>query len=203
MSSFHEIIRPELHNHSAIFLHVINKDPNGQMPLHWHDAFEIVYIRNGSGFQYINGENIPMPGLGMLPHSGMNGDKVCFMTWQLPRGVFKTFSAWAGLHSRIGTGSVEFRVQLDGITVWSSGKLEGGSEISLFMYDNDTFILYPYAEHGAKPCPVKLHVLGDAEALEIPAMKGREVKPLYKQYGETVFEWKCHPGQYVLFKIKR
>lgn len=81
--------------------------------------------------------------------------------------------------------------------------LEGGSEISLFMYDNDTFILYPYAEHGAKPCPVKLHVLGDAEALEIPAMKGREVKPLHKQWGETVFEWKCHPGQYVLFKIKR
>ncbi len=80
--------------------------------------------------------------------------------------------------------------------------LEGDSEVSLFVYDNDTFILYPYVEHGVQPKMVKLHVLGDVEALEIPA-QNREVKPLYKQYGETVFEWLALPGRYTLFKIKK
>lgn len=100
------------------------------------------------GVLKINGENISMPGLGMLPHSGMNGDKVCFMTWQIPRGVFKTFSAWAGLHSQIGTGAVEFRVQLDGITVWSSGKLEGGSEAvkcEIKLYDAEKLTIQVWA----------------------------------------------------------
>lgn len=81
--------------------------------------------------------------------------------------------------------------------------LEGGSEISLFMYDNDTFIFYPYVEHGVQPRDCKIHVAGDVEALVIPAENNREVKPLYKQYGETVFEWKAMPGRYTLFKIKK
>lgn len=81
--------------------------------------------------------------------------------------------------------------------------LEGGSEISLFMYDNDSFIFYPYVEHGAQPRMTKIHVQGDVEALVIPVMENREVKPLCRQHGETVFEWKAIPGQYTLFKIKR
>ncbi len=81
--------------------------------------------------------------------------------------------------------------------------LEGDSEISLFMYDNDTFIFYPYVEHGVQPKYTKIHVLGDVKALEIPAEGNREVKPLYQQHGETVFEWKALPGRYTLFKIIR
>ena len=64
-----------------------------------------------------------LPGLGMLPHSGMNGERSCFSSWILPERTFSWFSAEVGLHAEIGTGAVEFLVLLDGKTVWSSGRM--------------------------------------------------------------------------------
>lgn len=71
----------------------------------------------------VNGVPTPFPGLGMLPHSGMNGERACFSTWRLPENVFRDFSAKVGLHAEIGTGAVEFLVLLDEKAVWSSGRM--------------------------------------------------------------------------------
>ena len=71
----------------------------------------------------IGGAVVTIPGLGVLPHSGMNGDRMCFMKWLLPEKVFKTFRSKVGLHAEIGTGAVEFLVFLDDKQVWSSGRM--------------------------------------------------------------------------------
>ena len=85
--------------------------------------------------------------------------------------------------------------------------LECGSGISLFAYDNDTFVIYPYATSEAQPAAIRVHVRGDAKALEMPVhrdwMTGKKTKvePLYRKNGETVFEVPTKPGAYELYKI--
>lgn len=86
--------------------------------------------------------------------------------------------------------------------------LEAEGQISLFVYDNDTFIVYPYVEWGAQPAYVKVHVTGKASALLLPTQKNekgeaRRILPLYANDEETVFELYTMPGQYVIYKIER
>ncbi len=87
--------------------------------------------------------------------------------------------------------------------------LECGSGISLFMYDNDAFVVYPYVSSQAQPATVYLHVKGDAKALEMPVRKDRRsgqsvrLQPLYRKNGETVFEARTQPGVYELYTVVR
>lgn len=77
----------------------------------------------------IGGEIVHLPGLGVLPHSGMQFDRSCHMSWILPAGVFRHFTALAGLHAEIGTGgAVAFSVLLDGKPVWNSGRMTAEME---------------------------------------------------------------------------
>ena len=85
--------------------------------------------------------------------------------------------------------------------------LECRAGISLFPYDNGTFIVYPYATSQAQPASIYIHVAGEAEALEMPVRKnpftgeiGR-IEPLYRKDGETVFQVRTQPGQYELYRI--
>ena len=85
--------------------------------------------------------------------------------------------------------------------------LECGSGISLFVYDNDTFIVYPYVTSVAQPATIHIHVTGEATALIMPVRKdfrtGENVRiaPLYSRCGETVFEVRANPGVYELYRI--
>ena len=79
--------------------------------------------------------------------------------------------------------------------------LEGPARISLFVYDNDTFVLYPYVMEGVQREVVRVHVKG-ARALEVPA-EGRRIEPLYRSGDEAVFELVAMPGQYGLYRIAR
>ena len=85
--------------------------------------------------------------------------------------------------------------------------LESRAGISLFPYDNDTFIIYPYSTSQAQPASVLIHVAGDAEALELPLRKNPitgetiRIEPLYRKNGETVFEGRTEPGRYELCRI--
>ena len=85
--------------------------------------------------------------------------------------------------------------------------LESRAGISLFPYDNGTFIVYPYSTSQAQPASVLVHVAGDAAALETPVrrhpMTGEtfRIEPLYKKDGETVFEIRTQPGRYDLYRI--
>ncbi len=86
--------------------------------------------------------------------------------------------------------------------------LEGPARISLFLYDNDSLILYPYVMEGARRERVRLHVRG-AKALRMrtgrpgPA-KDTPMEPLYvTRDGEAVFELALTPGAYALWQIIR
>ncbi|QTE69002.1 hypothetical protein JNO48_03570 [Clostridiales bacterium] len=85
--------------------------------------------------------------------------------------------------------------------------LECGSGVSLFTYDNNAFILYPYVTSQAQPGAVRIHVKGEAEALELPLRKDfrtgnpMRIPPLMKNSAETVFEVRANPGVYDLFRI--
>ena len=87
--------------------------------------------------------------------------------------------------------------------------LEAGSGISLFVYDNDTFIVYPYVTSAAQPATIRLHVLGAASALVMPERKDfrtgedMRIEPLYSRGGETVFEVRSQPGRYDLYRIEK
>ncbi len=79
--------------------------------------------------------------------------------------------------------------------------MEGPSRVGLFVYDNDTFVTYPFVMDGTQRQVIRLHVQG-AKALTDPA-RGKRMEPLYTQDGEAVFETAAVPGQYTLWKIKR
>ena len=85
--------------------------------------------------------------------------------------------------------------------------LECRAGISLFPYDNGSFIVYPYATGESQPATILIHVTGSAEALEMPLMKDYRteeplrVSPLYRKNGETVFEVRTQPGRYDLYRI--
>ena len=87
--------------------------------------------------------------------------------------------------------------------------LECRAGISLFPYDNDTFILYPYVTAQSRPSAVYLHVFGRVKALEMPARRNPmtdetiRVLPLYSRDDETVFELPAMPGKYELYRIIR
>ena len=67
--------------------------------------------------------------------------------------------------------------------------LECKAGISLFPYDNDVFIIYPYVTSQAQPSTLYLHIL--------------RIPPLYSRNGETVFELPAIPGKYELYRIIR
>ena len=79
--------------------------------------------------------------------------------------------------------------------------LEGPARISLFVYDNDSFVVYPYVMEGVQREKVRLHVKG-ASALRV-AGEDRRLEPLYAEDGEAVFEVVAMPGKYVLYEIER
>ena len=79
--------------------------------------------------------------------------------------------------------------------------LEGPSEISLFIYDNDSVVLYPYVMDGAQRARVFLHVKNGSALVSEPG--GKRIEPLYFRDGEAVFELVAIPGKYVLYRIER
>ena len=80
--------------------------------------------------------------------------------------------------------------------------LEGGARISLFVYDNDTFVVYPYVMDAVQRTVVRLHVKG-ARALTLPCAGDRRIEPLYCREGEAVFEVEAMPGKFVLYRVER
>ncbi len=80
--------------------------------------------------------------------------------------------------------------------------LEGPARIGLFVYDNDSFVVYPFVMEGVQRTVMKLHVRG-AKALTLPCEGGRRLEPLYHRDDEAVFEVEAMPGRFVLYGIER
>lgn len=82
--------------------------------------------------------------------------------------------------------------------------IDAASGTSLFTYDNDSFIVYQYVTSAAQPDTVRIHVKGDVSALNLPLSypkPNRKLEPLYKKNGETVFEVRTQPGDFVIYQI--
>ena len=79
--------------------------------------------------------------------------------------------------------------------------LEGPARVSLFVYDNGSFILYPYVMEGVQRDVVRVHA-ADAAALTVPGRK-QPIEPLYREGNEAVFELPVLPGQFTLYTVQR
>ena len=79
--------------------------------------------------------------------------------------------------------------------------MEGPARISLFVYDNDTVILYPYVMEGVQRERIRLHVQGAKAVTAEPG--GKRIEPLYEKNGEAVFDLIAMPGHYTLYRIER
>jgi hypothetical protein len=80
--------------------------------------------------------------------------------------------------------------------------LEGGARVSLFAYDNGTFVLYPYVMEGVQRSFARLHVKG-ARALILPCRGSKRLEPLYCQGDEAVFEAELLPGKFEVCRVER
>ena len=79
--------------------------------------------------------------------------------------------------------------------------MDGKEGISLFQYDNQTLVLYPYVQEGMDPADVELHISGRAE---LRALEPDRVIPPYRQTErETVFRVFTKPGQYTAYRYTR
>lgn len=76
--------------------------------------------------------------------------------------------------------------------------LEGPARVGLFVYDNGSFILYPFVMEGVQQQFVRVHVKG-ASALRVPG-KEKTIQPLYREGDEAVFQLLAVPGKFTVYQ---
>ena len=79
--------------------------------------------------------------------------------------------------------------------------LEGPARIGLFVYDNASFIVYPFVMDGVQRQLVRLHVRG-ASSLRVMGQKS-SLTPLYREGDEAVFELPVMPGKFLFCQAER
>ena len=73
--------------------------------------------------------------------------------------------------------------------------------ISLFAYDNDTFVLYPYVDRETCDSDILVHIK-DAKSIERIDMP-RPIEPLYYDKDYAVFSLRTTVGKFAGYKINR
>ena len=79
--------------------------------------------------------------------------------------------------------------------------LEVDPMIGLFVYDNDTFVLYPYVDADTRDSDIFVHIEG-GKALTIPGSE-RTIEPLYTRNGEAVFCLRASVGKFACYQVER
>lgn len=79
--------------------------------------------------------------------------------------------------------------------------LDSKPMISLFVYDNDTFLVYPYVDNNTYDSDLYVHVK-EAKSLLSPD-SGRTIEPLYVRDEEAVFCLRASVGKIGCYKIVR
>ncbi len=79
--------------------------------------------------------------------------------------------------------------------------LEGGPQVSLFFYDNDTFVLYPYNDRFTQDQDMMLHIAGNVTLTDVES--GRTLEPLFTARGESVFALRMHVGKWQAYRLCR
>lgn len=79
--------------------------------------------------------------------------------------------------------------------------LSGNPMISLFAYDNDSFVLYPYVDRETCDCDILVHIK-DAKSIERVDMP-HPIEPLYYDGDYAVFSLRAMVGKFAGYKINR
>lgn len=79
--------------------------------------------------------------------------------------------------------------------------LSGDPMISLFAYDNDTFVIYPYVDANTKDSDIYVHIKDAVSITDV--MSNRVIEPLYTEKGEAVFCLRVNVGKFVGYKVNR
>ena len=79
--------------------------------------------------------------------------------------------------------------------------LSGNPMISLFAYDNDTFVLYPYVDRDTKDSDILVHIK-NAKSIE-SLDYSRPIEPLYHEKDYAVFALRATVGKFSGYKINR
>ncbi len=79
--------------------------------------------------------------------------------------------------------------------------LTGDPMISLFAYDNDTFVIYPYVDADTRDSDIYVHIC-DATAIE-NVTNGQIIEPLYYDKNEAVFCLRATVGKFAGYRIHR
>ena len=80
-------------------------------------------------------------------------------------------------------------------------RYSGKATISIFLYDNDTFVVYPYVDNNTYDSDVHIYIEGAKSICEIGTNK--EILPLYEENGEAVFRLWTTVGKFKGYKINR
>ncbi len=79
--------------------------------------------------------------------------------------------------------------------------LTGNPMISLFVYDNDTFVIYPYVDAQTHDSDIYVHIK-DAASIE-NVLNHQVIQPLYQENGESVFCLRATVGKFNGYKVNR
>ncbi len=79
--------------------------------------------------------------------------------------------------------------------------LSGNPMISLFAYDNDTFVIYPYVDRDTKDSDILVHIK-DAKSIE-SLDYSRPIEPLYYEKEYAIFALRATVGKFSGYKINR
>lgn len=80
-------------------------------------------------------------------------------------------------------------------------RLDAIDRVSLFTYDNDTFVIYPYVDNDTYDSDILVYV-ENAVALE-SLSDSRKIEPLYTEGNEAVFRLRAQIGKISAYKIIR
>ena len=79
--------------------------------------------------------------------------------------------------------------------------LSGNPMISLFAYDNDTFVIYPYVDRDTKDCDIFIHIKNAKSITSLNA--NYTIQPLYCEKDYAVFSLRTMVGKFFGYKINR
>ena len=79
--------------------------------------------------------------------------------------------------------------------------LTGNPMISLFTYDNDTFVIYPYVDADTHDSDIYVHIKDAACIINVD--NGQTIEPLYFDKDEAVFCLRATVGKFVGYRIQR
>ena len=80
-------------------------------------------------------------------------------------------------------------------------RFDGRPQVSLFAYDNDTFVIYPYVDNNTCDSDAMVYIKGAKSLTDIT--NGRELLPLYTENGEAAFRIRAQVGRFVGYRIEK